>query len=119
MVSQIISILEEIPLGRYKVEIGLILRKVMLLGCMLFNSEVWHCLNGKHIRDLEKVDEYLIRKILSAHSKTPIEILYLETGTIPIRFIISLRRLLYLHTLLKRDNSELTKKCILLNWKVL
>ena len=110
MVSQIMSILEEIPLGRYKVEIGLILRKVMLLGCMLFNSEVWHCINEKNIRDLEKVDEYLLRRLLSAHPKTPIEMLYLETGAIPIKFIISLRRLLYLHTILKRSDSELTKR---------
>ena len=38
------------------------------------------------------------------------EILYLETGALPIRFTLSYRRLLYLHTLLHRNENELTKK---------
>ena len=56
------AILEEIPLGRYKTEIGLLLRKVMLINCMLFNSEVWNCVNEKHLKDLEKIDENLLRR---------------------------------------------------------
>ena len=110
MTSQIMAILEEIPLGRYKTEIGLLLRKVMLINCMLFNSEVWNCVNEKHMKDLEKIDENLLRRLLGAHSKTPLEILYLETGSLPIKFIISLRRLLYLHTIVNRNDDELTKK---------
>ena len=61
MVSQIMSIIEEIPLGRYKVDVGLLVRKVMLISCMLFNSEVWHNITEKHIKELEKIDEYLLR----------------------------------------------------------
>ena len=110
MMSQIMAILEEIPLGRHRIEIGLLLRKTMLTSCMLFNSEVWHCITDKHIKQLEKVDEQLLRRILYAHSKTPIEILYLETGALPIRFTLSYRRLLYVHTLMHRNENELTKK---------
>ena len=94
MIAQIISILEEIPLGKHKTEVGLILRNAMLHGCMLFNSEVWHGLLQRHIRALEVVDEYLLRSIMKAHQKTPIEFIYLETGALPIRHIISSRRLL-------------------------
>ena len=36
--------------------------------------------------------------------------LYLETGTIPIRFIIKQRRLNYLHNLLTRKENELISK---------
>ena len=110
MTLQIMALLDEIPLGRHKIEIGLLLRKVMLINCMLFNSEVWNCLNEKHMKILEKIDECLLRRLLGAHSKTPLEMLYLETGALPIRFIISLRRLLYLHTILNRSEDELTKK---------
>ena len=63
-----------------------------------------------HYTQLEEVDEYLIRKILKAHSKTPKESLYLETGLVPIRFIIKQRRLNYLHHLLTRDSEELINK---------
>ena len=39
--------------------------------------------------------------------KAPVEILYLETSQIPIKDIISVRRLLYLHEILSIDQSEL------------
>ena len=45
--------------------------------------------------------------MLNSHSKTPKESLYLETGTIPIRYIIKQRRLSYLHHLLTRNKKEL------------
>ena len=61
--SQIIAILSEVPLGTYKVQIGLHLRQAMLLNGMLFKSEAWHCLNDSQIKQLELVD---IRKICKA-----------------------------------------------------
>ena len=61
---------------------------------------------------IEKIDEALLRFILDAHAKAPIETLYLESGAIPIRFIIANRRINYLQTLLKRDDKELTKKIL-------
>ena len=58
---------------------------------------------------LEYIDDYLLRSLVQGHSKTPLEFLYLETGSTPIRYIISGRRLLYLQTILKREENELTK----------
>ena len=110
IVSEIMSILDEIPLGVHKMEIGLNLRQAMFLNGILYNSEVWHSITETEIRLLETVDEYLLRYLVNAHSKTPLEFLYLESGVLPIRFIIMSRRILYLQTLLQRDNSELTKK---------
>ena len=49
IVSEIIAILDEIPLGRYKLEIGLKLRQAMLLNGILFNSEAWHAHCKKNI----------------------------------------------------------------------
>ena len=80
---------------------------------MLTNSEVWYNIKETEISELEEVDHYLLRKILKAHSKTPKEMLYLETGAIPIRFIIKQRRLSYLHHLLTRDQKELINKVYL------
>ena len=39
-----------------------------------------------------------------------LEFLYLKTGAIPIRFIISSRRLIYHQTILQREDKELTKR---------
>ena len=77
---------------------------------ILYNSEVWHSISGEEIRMLEMVDEHLLRLLVKGHSKTPLEFLYLEVGAIPIRFIISSRRILYLQTILQRPDKELIKR---------
>ena len=61
----------------------------------------------RDISRLESVDEEMLRKLLFAHSKTAIELLYLETGTIPIRFILMSRRLNFLHYILHENESSL------------
>ena len=91
-------------------EIGLKLRQAMLLNGILYNSEAWHNISESEIKMLEQVDEYLLRTLVKGHSKTPLEFLYLEAGATPIRFIISSRRLMYHHTILKREDTELVKK---------
>ena len=59
---------------------------------------------------LEKVDESLLRGLLNGHSKIPIEALFLETASLPLRYIVSSRRLMYLHNILKKDTEELVSK---------
>ena len=49
------------------------------------------------------VDEILLRKIFSAHSKTPKEALYLESGNVPIRFILMARRVNFLHYIINEE----------------
>ena len=61
----------------------------------------------------ERVEQGLFRKILNAHSKTPIETLYLELGIIPFRFHLMMRRILYFHDIMNRDDDELTKKIVI------
>ena len=108
--GDILAILDEIPFGKYRVEAGIHMRNGMLVNGMLTNSEVWYGVTNDELKHLEMVDEYLIRKILNCHSKTSIELIYLETGIIPIRYLLKARRISYLRTLLNRDTSELTSR---------
>ena len=108
--GKIRSTIEDIPLGKHRMDIGLHLREAMLLNVILFNSEAWHSLSLSEIKTLESVDEQLLRGLVKAQSKTPLEFLYLEAGANPIRFIISTRRMTYLQTILKRSDEELTKR---------
>ena len=112
IVSEIKAILNELPLGKYKLEIGLQLRQAMLVNGVLYNSEAWHSVNSQDILALEKVDEALLRFLLGSHAKVPLEFLYLESGAIPIRFVISSRRINFLHTIIRRDDEELTKRVL-------
>ena len=63
LVSEIISNMSEIPLGKYKVQIGLILRQAMLLNGMLHSSEVWSDIKKDEIKLLEDVDEFFLSPI--------------------------------------------------------
>ena len=83
-------------------------RSIFVNGIMC-NSEVWYSLTKKQIKELEDVDKLLLRRILQAPISTPGEALYLETGAIPISFILQGRRLMFLHYMLNLDNSEMFK----------
>ena len=112
IVSEINAILEDIPLGIYRVEMGLKLRQAMLINGLLFNSEAWHSVTKDDTKNLEKIDEMLIRSLMGSHMKTPLEFLYLETGAVPISYIISMRRIIYLRTIMMREEHELTKRIL-------
>ena len=81
-VNQICQLLEDLCLGSYYFEAANILRNSLLLSSLLSNCESWYNLSTKDIKNLETIDEQLIRRIFSAHSKTAKELLYLESGNI-------------------------------------
>ena len=112
-VRTIMAIIKDTPLGWWRIKAGLRLRNAMLINGMLFNSESWHGITLKDIEKFEKIDDSLLRALTDSHSKIPIPALYMDLGVVPLRFILAARRILYLHTILTRDLSEITKKIYL------
>ena len=112
-ISEILAIVKKAPLGKRRIEAGLLLRKSLLINATMFNSEAWHGLNKSQIVAFEKIDEALIKGLMVCQSKIPIPALYLETGQVPIRYILACRRLLYLQTILQRSDDELINKVYL------
>ena len=110
IVGQIFALLKDLPIGNLRVQVGLELRRAWFINGTLFNSEVWHNVADSDIAHFVEIDKYLLRGLLKAHAKVPIEHLYLETAAIPIPYIISARRLIYLQTILQRSDEEITKK---------
>ena len=58
----------------------------------------------------EKCDRSFMRRVFDCPVSTPIESYYLETSTLPVRFIIMGRRLMYLWSILHKSDNELVKK---------
>ena len=90
-VKQNTQMLSDLCLGPYYYEAFSVLRSSLLLSSLISNSESWVGLTKSQISDLEAVDEELFRNIFpidqeKAHSKTALELFYLETGSIPIRY---------------------------------
>ena len=94
IISDILLVLEQIYDSERRIKVGLELRQAWFVNSLLK-------------KDIS-MDQYLVRKIINCHSKAPIEMLYLETGTTPVEYILASRRLNYLHTVLTRNNRELT-----------
>ena len=79
----------------------------MFLNGILFNSEAWQNISEEEMKMFEDVDNHLLRKLMGAHSKTSIAFLHLETGSLPIRFVIANRRLVYYFNILSKPQNEL------------
>ena len=108
--SVIRAILEDIPFGSYRFQVGLELRRALFVNSVLFNCETWHNLRDSDIKDLVLIDHQLLRYICSSQAKTAIEFLYLETGSISLSHIISSRRMNYFYEIITRADSELVKR---------
>ena len=89
---------------------ALLFRNSILINSMLCSVEALYGLNNTHIDKLEKVDKYLLKQILDASSSTSIEALYLETGAMPVRFLIICRRLMFYWSILSKTDAELVRK---------
>ena len=62
------------------------------------------------LHKLKTIDKYLLRGLVGAHAKVPLEHLYLELAALPLSYVISARRMIYLQTVLKRPDEELIKQ---------
>ena len=78
------------------------MKRIRIICCDQFIKE--------DIEAFEVLDQKILRLILGAHSKSANEMLYLETGVLPISAVISVRRMNYLHTLLQRHDEEISKQ---------
>ena len=111
IISQLMNKLEGTVYGPYHFEVSLILRQSHLLSSILTNSEAWYGLKTSDIEQLEQVDESYLRRVLEVGISCPKEMLYLETGSTPIRFILVFRRLMFLHYILNEEPESLIHQC--------
>ena len=110
IISSVMSLIDHISLGSHYFRIGLLFRETNVINGIMTCVEVLHGLTKTQIEKLKNVDEIYLRKLLGAHSKTPIEALYIETGKIPIHIIIKMRRLMYWwHLVNTKEDSMLHK----------
>ena len=110
LISKVKAILDEVPLGPHRVEAGLLLRRAMLVNSLLFTAETWSGLSERDLARLQVVDTAMMRAITGGHSKTAVEFHFLETGTLMLKHILSINRLMYHHHLITREDNETIKK---------
>ena len=111
--NEITTILNSLCLGPHHFQMAMVLRQTMLITVLLTNSDTWLRLTKENIKKLESVDEMLLRKLLTTPISTPKIALYLETGSIPIRYIIKKKRIMYLHHIMTRRKEALLQRVLM------
>ena len=112
VISEITSILDGLCLGTHYFTTALMMRQSMLISVLLSNSETWLRLTQRDMGKLEGVDRTFLRRVFRVPNSTPIPFLYLETGCIPIKFLIKMRRIMFLHHILTRDTDALISQVL-------
>ena len=97
-------------------KVAIILRNSHVPYGLLTNSEAWYNVTQADIDMLEGVDEMLLRRVLECPMSTPKEMLYLELGVLPLRYIIKMRRLNFHQFILKEDNNSLIYSFLKGDW---
>ena len=59
------------------------------------------------IEELEQIDESLLCMILECPYTVPREMLYLELGVVPLRYIIMSRRIMFYHSMIREPDTSL------------
>ena len=117
IITQIMSMLEKITLGRHFFEAALLLRESMFLSSILINVEVWNRLTDEDMKQLVDLDKSLLRKILNTPYSTPTVSLYLELGCTDLETLIKGKRLVYLHYLVHRNSETMLSRFFMAQWK--
>ena len=109
-IKDIVMMLDDMCLGPHMFQKAVVLRDSMLVGTLLTCSEAWYNVTEVDLVQLEQLDKALWSNILEVARTVPYDLLCLELGLEPFRYIIMRRRLLYLQHILKQEDTSLIKQ---------
>ena len=106
VIKKILNKLNSSNLQTYYFECSIILLNVILRPSILYACEAYYNLKENELRQIERIEENYLRKVLNTTKGCPIVQLYLETGHIPARLEIQKTRLLYLQYILQQTEES-------------
>ena len=125
-IISITSILIESNLGKYHIDVALLLYSCLFLATVLFNSQTWSNLRKKDHDQLRRMQSKLIKRLVGVPYSTCTAFTYLELGILPIECEIHIRQLSYLHRILNLEeddpvfqmwkNMQVFSQCGEMNW---
>ena len=104
------GLLKEISFGEFFFEMAMLFRNSQLISGHFFKMEALHGIKNKHLDTIEECDKLLMRELFECPQGTPIEAFFMETSAIPLRFILTGRRILYYWTIINKPSSELVRQ---------
>ena len=114
IIKQIFNRLESLNLQKYYFECAIIFMNCMLRSSILYAADTYYDLKETELRELERIEEVFLRKLLKTSRCCPITQLYLSVGQIPARFEIMKMRLMFMKYILNQDEESLIYKFVML-----
>ena len=87
-------------------ETAMVFRNSILVNGVLSSLEAVNFLSPSHLDSLEKCDNYLMSKLFLSGSTTPSVSFFMETGSLPLRFVLMGRRVMFYFQILKKENNN-------------
>ena len=82
----------------------------MVFRWVFFNSDVWTGLSKSDFHYLNVIYHQILWLVTGAQAKSPTEMLHLETAQIAVKNVITARRIIYLHNILKQPDKGFIKR---------
>ena len=106
VIKKIFNRLDNLTLQKYYFECSMIFLNVMLRPSILYGCDMMYNLKEIEIRQIERIEESYLRKVLNTTRGCPIVQLYLEMGHTPARVEIQKSRLLFMHYILQQTEDS-------------
>ena len=111
-VKDITNMLDDMCLGPYMFQKAIILQNSMLVGTLLSCSEARYNLTEADLGQVEQADKGLWSSLLEVARTIPYDIICLELALEALRFIITRRRLVNFHHIMKQKQTSLVKQFV-------
>ena len=105
-----LSMCNEVTLGLFFVTSALILYDSVFLATLLSNCGTWRNLSKEDYKKLEITQLRYLKRVMKAPLSTPNAFVYLECGALPVRQIIHIRQLSFLHHILHLQSDDPVRK---------
>ena len=97
-------------LGKYTFEGGMIYTKSLLRSSILYAAETMYNIKENEMRNLERIDENMLRQLFKTGNGCSIYQLYFESGQLPARYQIKRMKLVFYRYILTQDKDSLMFK---------
>ena len=89
-----------------QIETMLLLYKTVFIPRLIYNCETWSNLTPKDYLTVQASQLTCLRNVLEVSNATPIAVMYLELGILPVRYEMEMRQLLFLKRLLDKKHAD-------------
>ena len=112
MVQEILKYGDESKVGTMALEVRLKIFETVVVPTIFANVETWGSIKEEEIKELERIQGKIIRRILEQVATTPYWGLIAETGIWPVRQRLEYKKVMLFHNIITSNSKRLVKELV-------